>query len=427
MTVSPVFELVCGAQSYDWGKLGKDGSKVSQFAQGLPGFKYDEEKPYAELWMGTHPSCPSTLLETGENLKEYLKQHPELIGDNVIKHFGDDLPFLFKVLAIRKALSIQAHPDKKLAKKLYDERPDIYKGQSRSKRVVGLLDPNHKPEMAVALTPFSGFCGFRRPSEIASFLSSVPEFASVVGDKVAESFRSKFGDTSSPSEEDKKAGLKDLFSALMKADEANVKTQVEHLVERLAKEKNQTEETRLVATLNEDFPGDVGVFCTFCLNIVHLKPGEAVFLKANEPHAYLDGGMLTVLFEKSGCLLTITCNSDPDIMECMATSDNVVRAGLTPKLRDYTTLYDPPIEEFSVLLTVLEQGQTEKFEPIDGPSILIFTELQGGASAGLKVGQKKGSKVKRTGQVFFIGAGVEAEIEATGGKVVAYRAFVEAP
>ncbi|KDE07466.1 mannose-6-phosphate isomerase [Microbotryum lychnidis-dioicae p1A1 Lamole] len=422
MTVSPVFELVCGAQSYDWGKLGKDGSKVSQFAQGLPDFKYDEDKPYAELWMGTHPSCPSTLLETKENLKQYLKQHPELLGEKVVKHFGDDLPFLFKVLAIRKALSIQAHPDKKLAKKLYDERPDIYK------------DPNHKPEMAVALTPFSGFCGFRRPSEIASFLSSIPELASVVGDKVAESFRSKFGDNASPSEEDKKAGLKDLFSALMKADEANVKTQVEKLVERLAKEKNQTEETRLVATLNRDFPGDIGIFCTFCLNIVHLKPGEAVFLKANEPHAYLDG----------------------DIMECMATSDNVVRAGLTPKLRDvptlttmltytssppseqilppvkfrstqHTTLYDPPIEEFSVLLTVLEQGQTEKFEPIDGPSILIFTELQGDASAELKVGQEKGSEVTRTGQVFFIGASVEAEIEATGGKVVAYRAFVEAP
>ncbi|GAA5900876.1 hypothetical protein JCM8208_004634 [Rhodotorula glutinis] len=76
------------------------------------------------------------------------------------------------------------------------------------------------------------------------------------------------------------------------------------------------QERQLVQTLDGDFPGDVGVFCTFVLNIVRLKPGEAVFLKANEPHAYLDG----------------------DIMERMATSDNVVRAGLTPKLRDVPTL-----------------------------------------------------------------------------------------
>lgn len=103
--------------------------------------------------MGTHPSCPSTLLETKENLKEYLKAHPELLGDKVVKHFGDDLPFLFKVssgrmlgadgtrcsctagsqvLAIRKALSIQAHPDKKLAQKLFAEHPEIYKGELES-------------------------------------------------------------------------------------------------------------------------------------------------------------------------------------------------------------------------------------------------------------------------------------------------------
>lgn len=92
----------------------------------------------------------------------------------------------------------------------------------------------------------------------------------------------------------------------------------------------------------------------------------------------------------------------------------------------HTTLYDPPIDEFSVLLTVLEQGETEKFEGIDGPSILIFTELNGGnGQAGLKF---KGEeiKVEREGQVFFVGAGEEIQVEAKKGKVVAYRAFVEA-
>lgn len=78
--------------------------------------------------MGTHTSLPSKLASTGENLWDYLSENPELIGEHVVAHFGHDLPFLFKVLAIGKALSIQAHPDKELAKRLHHDRPDIYKG-----------------------------------------------------------------------------------------------------------------------------------------------------------------------------------------------------------------------------------------------------------------------------------------------------------
>ncbi|KAK4055921.1 Mannose-6-phosphate isomerase [Microbotryomycetes sp. JL221] len=422
--VSNVFELGCGAQCYDWGKLAKDGSKVSHFAKALPDFKCHDDKPYAELWMGTHPSCPSKILETGESLKDYIHAHPELLGDNVRNHFGDDLPFLFKVLAIRKALSIQAHPDKKLAQRLHSEKPDVYK------------DPNHKPEMAVALTPFSGFCGFRPPQEIAAFIESVPEFAAILGE-AGDSFKQKFrSGSSSTSQQETKDGLKDMFTALMKADEQQTAQQVEKLVERFANGSGDfKEERKLVKTLNSDFPGDIGIFCTFVLNIVHLEPGEAVFLKANEPHAYLDG----------------------DIMECMATSDNVVRAGLTPKLRDvptltsmltytfappseqlleprgfrstkHTTLYDPPIEEFSVLLTNLDNGESEQFDAVDGPSILIFTDL-GGNSNTVELDSKDSGKLKieREGQVFFVGAGAEVSLKARGGKVTAYRAFVEAP
>lgn len=134
-------------------------------------------------------------------------------------------------------------------------------------------------------------------------------------------------------------------------------------------------------------------------------------------------------------------------------TDNVVRAGLTPKLRDvptltsmltytsappseqilppisykstkYTTLYDPPISEFSVLLTNIPQDQSEKFESIQGPSILIFTELGKGVNCNLK-SEGREMLIEREGSVFFIGAGVEVELQAKGGKVVAYRAFVE--
>lgn len=83
----------------------------------------------AQLWMGTHPSCPSRNLTTEEDLQKLVASDPErLLGPKVVAKFGNDLPFLFKVLAIGKALSIQAHPDKELAQRLHKERPDVYKG-----------------------------------------------------------------------------------------------------------------------------------------------------------------------------------------------------------------------------------------------------------------------------------------------------------
>jgi mannose-6-phosphate isomerase len=81
--------------------------------------------------MGTHPNSPSRVLPSNETLSEYLAAHPELLGDRVIDRFeasNGNLPFLFKVLSIEKALSIQTHPDKKTAEKLHAEHPNVYKG-----------------------------------------------------------------------------------------------------------------------------------------------------------------------------------------------------------------------------------------------------------------------------------------------------------
>lgn len=289
--------------------------------------------------------------------------------------------------------------------------------------------------MAVALTSFSGFCGFRPADEIAAYLSSVPEFADTVGE-AGKAFASAKD----------KAALKTLFHALMSADDALVKRNVRSLVDDAqgTLSKLDKDVAALVRQLDSDYANDVGVLCTFMLNIVSLSPGEAVFLKANEPHAYLSG----------------------DIVETMATSDNVVRAGLTPKLRDvptltemltYTTLppreqllepvawprassssssrsddgaktllYDPPIDEFSVLLTTLSgAGAREAHEPVDGPSIIIFTELKGSATL-TDTKAKREIEVKREGAVYFIGAGVPIALTANEGNVVAYRSYVEA-
>lgn len=168
-----------------------------------------------------------------------------------------------------------------------------------------------KPEMAVALTDFAGFCGFRPLDQIATYLDTVPEFSAVVGESASSSFRKAASSDpakakqSPPAEKPSsdyavlQGALKELFSALMNADpEKSVKPNLRKLVKRYQNETGKTQSQdmeygtveELVVRLNEQFPDDVGAFCAFMLNVVDLKKGEAVFLKANEPHAYLKGG-----------------------------------------------------------------------------------------------------------------------------------------
>jgi len=175
----PLIRLQCGVNSYDWGKIGND-SAAARFAAATPsdGFSIAEEKPYAELWMGTHPSLPSKDLQTGRTLLDLVQDNQALMSQEISQRYQNKLPFLFKVLSINKALSIQAHPNKKLAEQLHAKDPKNYP------------DDNHKPEMTIAVTPFDGLCGFRPLNEISHFLSTVPALRKLVGEEEASRFES---------------------------------------------------------------------------------------------------------------------------------------------------------------------------------------------------------------------------------------------
>lgn len=243
--------------------------------------------------MGTHVTSPSRIWSTGGLLSEHLKANPKLIGDKVIQSFEGaeegNLPFLFKVLSIEKALSIQTHPDKETAKKLHKEQPNVYKGLRGC--IFGLnmtqpvLDANHKPEMALAVTPFTALCGFLPVERIHKYLQSTPEFAALIPPSVRDEFTSA---------SDVKPALKVLFSALMNAEKETFGSQLDKLVARYRAGGAKDDEKSLVdlvLRLNEQFPQDIGVFCPFVLNYVKLQPGEAIFLGAGEPHAYVTGGL----------------------------------------------------------------------------------------------------------------------------------------
>jgi len=358
-----IIPLSCSVQKYAWGKSGPS-SAVARLVGA------SDADSYAELWMGTHPSGPSYV--TTEGKRQLLSEH-----------IGRELPYLFKVLSIAKALSVQAHPDKKLAAQLYRTRPDLYK------------DPNHKPEMAIATTDFQAMCGFRNHEEIASFLNSVPELRHLAGEAASRDFedalllsREKDGRVKP---EFMKPHLQKLFASLMKAPKDRIEEQVNCLVSRLEAKISAADlersaqaprEGRLIADevalrLAKQFPGDVGVFAPYFLNLVFLKPGEGLCLEANNPHAYISG----------------------DCMECMACSDNVVRAGLTPKFIDADTLvsmlsyecgpakllfpqsisehisvYIPPFEEFRLYKIDVPAGSRFSLPVLSSDGIVIVYE-----------------------------------------------------
>ncbi|MBA0715552.1 hypothetical protein Golax_014442, partial [Gossypium laxum] len=305
-------------QNYEWGRSGAE-AEVARLLALNTGAEIDPNKPYAEFWMGTHESGPNVLVEEeGEEeeeeekeqqdvgLKEWIEKNPKVLGHKVLEKWGSDLPFLFKVLSVGKALSIQAHPDKELAKELHKMKPNLYK------------DANHKPEMALAITEFRALCGFITLQELKAVLEDVPEIVELVGTASAKQVMDideRGGDTADKA----KTALRSVFTQLMSASKEMTTKAISKLKSRLLLQsqlRSLTEKEELVLQLEKQYPGDIGVLSAFFFNYVKLKPGEALYLAANEPHAYLSG----------------------DCVECMATSDNVVRAGLTPKHRDIQTL-----------------------------------------------------------------------------------------
>lgn len=376
-------EILGNIKNYDWGKLGAT-SKVAHLARlSDKKFELDTKSPYAELWMGDHVSGPSVVKESGESLADYIKKNKEAVGGM------EALPFLFKVLSIRKALSIQVHPNKKEAERLHAERPDIYK------------DPNHKPELAIALTPFLALCGFRPYSEIQSILKTYPEMTKLIGNETVSKFQAN------PSS----VTLKACFELLMRASESQLTTCVTSLLNKFKNNEtklNLYEET--FVRLNQDFPNDVGSLSLFFLNLIQLKPGEAINLAANIIHAYLDG----------------------DCIECMACSDNVVRAGLTPKYKDVDTLvamleYDEKntndIIYRSTDLGTEHQKYSKVFIPLVKDFAVVQTKIPPGTTSYEIMNRKYGSIL-----LVLSGKGVlktnNGELEAREGSILFLPATV---
>ena len=260
--------------------------------------------PEAELWMGAHPKAPSVISIDGRTqaLSDWIASAPEdILGRSVSRRYNNCLPYLFKVLAIEKPLSIQAHPNQEQARKGYARENQSQIPLDAPHR--NYKDDNHKPECICALTPFTALCGFRPADQITALMDRIHE----------PELKSVYTKLSHLAPED---GLRTFFHGLMSLDDRARDRIIMSTLSRI--QQMETIETvyAWVVTLQKSYPDDIGILAPLFLNLVVLAPGEALYLPAGELHAYLQGVGV----------------------ELMANSDNVLRGGLTPKHVDVPQL-----------------------------------------------------------------------------------------
>jgi len=310
-------------QDYAWGSY----TAIPE----LLGQKANVDKSQAELWMGAHPKAPSMVQCNSEwmSLLKLIETNPEdILGKRASKKFNNSLPFLFKVLAAAKPLSIQAHPSRDQAKEGFERENRLgipFDAPHRNYR-----DPNHKPECICALTPFWALNGFRKISEMVSL------FRKVNPKGLEEGVEALLKQPDS-------RGLKEFFRTLMTMDKERQKQIVDDAVNKASLLSNDDFCFQWMIKLHQEYPSDIGVLSPIFLNLICLSPGQAMFLPAGELHAYLDGVGI----------------------ELMANSDNVLRGGLTPKHVDVKELMAVlTFGERSVeVIETEEQSETERVYP----------------------------------------------------------------
>ncbi len=352
------FVLDSSIQNYAWGSR----TAIAE----LLGRANPDGRPEAELWIGAHPKAPSRVVPPPDSgtLDLAIQDDPvAMLGAEVCDDFGNELPFLLKVLAAAEPLSIQAHPDHDQAREGWTRENEEGIPVESPRR--NYRDANHKPELVCALTPFTVLKGFRPMDDLARRLESIagPELKSEVG---------RLGRERTP------AALRALFIRLMTLDDEEKDAVIPRALADAARLGEEDPAWAWVDRLHGKHPGDIGTLSPLYLNLVTLAPEQALFLPAGELHSYLEGTAL----------------------EIMANSDNVLRGGLTPKHVDVPELmgilgfeprkleilkarpsgrgqkiFDTDVEEFE--LGLVEISPKAPFVPQPGRGVEILLAIEG--------------------------------------------------
>ena len=331
--VNHIYKMENPIKDYPWGSH----TAINEFYN----ISNINDQPQAEMWMGCHPNGSSQLIDAENNkinIDDFINQAPETVLGDAFNKFGE-LPFLFKVLAADKPLSIQVHPSKIRAEEGY--AAENLAGIPVSSPNRNFKDPNHKPELVFAVTPFNALNGFRPFNDIVELFNGL--VLAPLQNEIAGFKKLPSGDT-----------LRVLFEALLILEGEAKKAAIAELLTYAANQTSLVFET--IKQLAAVYPDDMGIFSPLLLNVVKLNPGEAMFLYAETPHAYLQGLAL----------------------EVMANSDNVLRAGLTPKYIDIDALISnirfDVTEPENILMQPEVSGNQAKYPiPVQDFSFSILT------------------------------------------------------
>jgi mannose-6-phosphate isomerase len=283
-------------------------------------------RPWAELWMGTHPMGMSRLG-----------------GREPLSAIAGDLPFMMKVLAVDQSLSLQVHPNAKLAAKGF--AAENAAGIALDAPDRSFRDPNPKPEMVYALTTFDTLVGLRPTAEVLRVLDAL---GTPLTARLANELRGSMGFT----------GIVRVIEHILTngVDAAEIAAVVDACSDRLARGLDVRRAYATAIMVAKQYPEDPGVLVTLLLNRLTLQPGEAAFLDTGILHAHLSG----------------MC------VEVMKASDNVLRAGLTSKpinIRGLIGCLDRGMAQLARVTPARVGSETEVFAPRPDDFALAVTQV----------------------------------------------------
>ena len=405
-----ISRLQGGIQHYAWGD--------KTFIPDLLGIENPEGEPHAELWMGAHPDLPSKI-EVADGLvalSELVTASAEkILGPAVTREFEGRLPYLLKVLSAADPLSIQAHPSKKRAREGFAREEAAGIPPSAGHR--NYRDTNHKPELIVALTDFYGLRGFRPLEEIVRLQNEIPEFRSMWSD---------FETTS--------AGLKSLYEKIMNLSQNDVDALLGPIIERLRDADRQRAFNRLereywILRAERKYSQggrlDRGIFSIYLLNLIHLKPGEGLYLPAGILHAYLEGTGMEIMANSNNVLRGGLTPKHVDVPELLR---NLIFEGAAPEILQPTRLsgsqewaFETPAREFELRRIDVTAAQPHPNTSDHSAEILILVDVKKGARVTVASGDERIDLPR--GGAFLVPFGVGYTI-TTKGAATLYKATV---
>lgn len=362
-----------------------------------------EGKRVAELWFGAHDRAQT--LAGGRPLSEHIAADPAgILGKDVAARFDEHLPFLLKIIAPEQPLSLQVHPGKELAEAGFQAEEEAGIPLNSPRR--NYRDRNHKPEMIFALTSFEAFAGFRAPRRAMEVLDNLN---APLARELLEILRAH------PGYRGLRAAARKLLAPLDEERRLQIEAVITACQDRLDRGTSPSLRVdRQALALARTYPGDPGAVLSLLLNPVTLQAGEALFIPTGAVHAYVSG-------------LGI---------EIMSSSDNVLRAGLTPKHIDAgealrcmdfhgappvriapemngrgTGIYYAPVDDFELSVSKITGGEWIPI-PGRGPRILL------GVSGELEVGAGGSTEIIHRGQAVFV-ADFEGVMRARGNGTLA--------